>query len=466
MRDAAYDIARYFVSTKYEDLPLSAVEAAKKELLDTIGVSIAGASRDGVRELLELVKEWGGREQSTVISYGIKVPAPNAAQMNALMAHALDYDDGHQEALTHNGVIVVPTSLAVAELMGDINGKELITAIALGSDVLSRLGLATSPGKPLTGSGWHFTTLYGFIASAGVAGYLMKLDEEKMLNALGLAYHQTSGNTQCMIDGALSKRMGPGFSVRGGIVSALMAGKGITGARNIFEGEKGLYNIYHKGDYDRDVLIRDLGKRFEGINVGFKAYPCCGGTHVFIDIALALAEEHTISPDDIKEVKIYGGRAAEGLAMPIEIKQRPRNTVDAQFSLPWVVASSLVKGRPVMEHFSEVAVENNDVLNISGKVSFELDPDLTRHGAAGPGIIKVKTMDGRTLIKRLDNPLGHPSRPFEFEDCKKKFKDCVSYSISPLSDKDIEDIIITISDIDKVDDVSGLIKMVSGRTRL
>ncbi|MFC1533734.1 MmgE/PrpD family protein [Thermodesulfobacteriota bacterium] len=461
--DATYSFARYFTNTTYEDIPLPALETAKRELLDTIGVALAAASRDGVREFLSLVKEWGGSKQSSIINYDIKVPVPNAAQMNAVMAHALDYDDGHQEALTHNGVIVVPTGLAVAEWVGKVSGKELITAIALGSDVLSRLGLATRPGKPLTGTGWHFTMLYGFFTSAGVAGYLMKLDEEKMVNALGLAYHQTSGNTQCMIDGALAKRMGPGFAVRGGITSALMAEKGITGPHNCLEGEMGLYRLYHAGDYDAKGLIGELGIRFEGMNVGFKPYPCCGGTHVFIDVALELVKEHDITPDNIEDILVFGGEGAKGLATPIEVKRKPRNPVDAQFSLPWVVATAFAKGRPSMKHFTETAIESNEILSLCKKIHFEFDSSLTRHGAAYPGVIEIKTKDGNTYSKRIDNPLGHPSRPLEFDDCVKKFMDCASHSRRTLSESHVSEIVGLIRNMEEVDDISILIQLISGK---
>src|SRR4030043_494145 len=118
---------------------------------------------------------------------------PDAAQVNGTMIHALDYDDGHQVALVHIGCVAVSTAFAVAERMGRVSGKELITVIALGGDFMARLGLASKPGSSALSAGWHPTTLFGFLGSAAIAGRIIGLDEEKMINALGLAYHQCGG---------------------------------------------------------------------------------------------------------------------------------------------------------------------------------------------------------------------------------------------------------------------------------
>jgi 2-methylcitrate dehydratase PrpD len=285
---------KHFISLKYENLPAEAVEAAKKEVLDSLATALGGSGKAGIKELVDVVKEWGGKKQSTIIAYGIKCPAPNAAQVNGTMIHALDYDDGHQAALVHTGCITVSTAFVVAERMGKVSGKELITAIALGGDFMARLGLAGRPRKTAVSSGWHSTTLLGHFGAAAIAGMIMKLDEERMINALGLAYHQAGGAGSGVSDGALAKRMGPGFAAKAGIMAALMAERGITGERDPLEGKTGLFNTYMGGDYDPQILTADLGKRFEGVNIGDKPYPCCGLIHAGVDAVLALKSKHDI----------------------------------------------------------------------------------------------------------------------------------------------------------------------------
>ena len=274
--DAIFDFVKNFTGTRYEDIPAPAVAAAKKEVLDSLATALGGSSQAGVGELVDMVKEWGGNEQSTIIAYGMKCPAPNAAQVNATMMHALDYDDGHPVAQVHIGCVAVPTCFAVAERMGGISGREFIGTLALGADFLARLGMSSRPGSSPVKYGWHPTALYGYLGAAAMAGRIMGLDQERMVNAMGIAYHQCAGNSQCVNDGALTKRMGPGLAAKGGITAVLMAERGITGAKNILEGEYGMFRQYHGGDYDARILTADLGRRFEGVNIGDKPYPCCG----------------------------------------------------------------------------------------------------------------------------------------------------------------------------------------------
>jgi 2-methylcitrate dehydratase PrpD len=456
--DAIFDFAKNFTGARYEDIPVAAVEAAKKEVLDSLATALGGSSQDGVRELVDMVKEWGGNEQSTIIAYGIKCPAPNAAQVNGTMIHAPDYDDGHPVAQVHIGCVAVPTCLAVAERMGGINGKELLTALALGADFLARLGLASRPGSSLIESGWHPTALYGYLGAAAMAGRIMGLDEERMVNAVGIAYHQCAGNSQCVNDGALTKRMGPGLAAKGGITAALMAERGITGAKNSLEGEYGMFNQYHGGDYDANILTADLGKRFEGVNIGDKPYPCCGFTHPFIDAVLSLKSKYNIRPEQVRRITAYGGEPAYEICVPAEIKCTPRNTVDAQFSVPWAIATALVKGKVSSEDFTEEAIKNEDTLKISQKVTGELDPALSRHGV-GPGRVKVVMKDGTEYTEEVEHCLGSVEKPMTFEDCAAKFRECAAGSIKPLPADTIDKVIQLVSQLEKLNDATEIARL-------
>jgi 2-methylcitrate dehydratase PrpD len=133
-----------FTRIRFEDLPEKAVKAAKQEVLDSLATALGGSTKAAIRELVELAKEWGGHPQSTVFGYGFRCPAPHAALVNGTMAHALDYDDGHQAAQVHIGCVAVPVCLATAEMKTGVSGREFITALALGQDFLARLALADS----------------------------------------------------------------------------------------------------------------------------------------------------------------------------------------------------------------------------------------------------------------------------------------------------------------------------------
>jgi 2-methylcitrate dehydratase PrpD len=456
--DVTLDFVNNFLNTRYEDLPAAAVASAKQEVLDSLATAIGGSSKAGVGELVEIVREWGGTEQATIIAYGLKCPAPNAAQVNGTMIHALDYDDGHQVALVHIGCVAVSTCFATAERMGGKSGKDLITALALGADFDARMAMASRPGKSLIASGWHPTTLFGYLVSAAMAGKLMGLNQEKMLNAIGIAYHQCAGNTQCGFDGALTKRMGPGLASRGGVTSALMAERGITGCKDSLEGKSGMFNLYHGGDYDRKTLTADLGKRFEGAGIGDKPYPCCGFTHAFIDGVLSLRAKYRIPADQVREIKAYGGQSAYGLCEPLDVKRAPRNIVDAQFSVPWTVATALVKGKVTLEDFTPGAIQKKEILNVSSKVTGYLVEEMSRHGV-GPGKVTIIMQDGKEYSELVEHCLGSVERPMTFDDCAAKFKECSASSVKPLSVDQIDEVINLVGDLEKLPDATKVIKL-------
>jgi len=454
---AINDLVKHLVGTRYEDIPAPAVAAAKKEVLDSLATALGGSSRAGVRELVDVVKEWGGTPQSTVIAYGLKCPAPNAAQVNGTMIHALDYDDGHQEALVHIGCVTVSTAFAVAERTGKVSGKQLVTAIALGGDFVARLGLASTPGGSAMASGWHPTTLFGFLEAAAIAGRLMGFDEEKMINALGLAYHQCGGAGTGVDDGALAKRMGPGLAAKGGITAALMAERGITGERDPLEGRTGLYRTYMREDYDPRILTADLGKRFEGVNIGDKPYPCCGLTHACIDAALALLDKYKITVAQIKDITVYGGKPVYGLSQPPEVKKNPRTIIDAQFSVPYVVATALVKGKVTVDDFTEEAIKRPEILKVAQVINARLEPEMDRHGV-GPGGVTLTMRDGTQYTEKVEHCLGSVERPMAFEDVVRKFRDCAPSSIKPLPKGEVEKVIEMVGNLEKLDDATEIIR--------
>jgi 2-methylcitrate dehydratase PrpD len=474
--DAIYQFVKNFVEIRYEDLPREVIEVTKKEVLDLLGVALAGFSAPGVKELLDVITDWGGKRESRMILCKQKVPAPMAAQMNATMAHALDFDDVHDPAVMHPGVGVIPACLAMAERRGGVSGREFISAVVLGVDMMCRLGLAAWPGYNPSSSereagafqaarvkqGWHLTTLTGYLASAGSTGKLLSLDEERMLNAFGIAYHQCSGNLQGKIDGAQTKRMGPGFSSRAGIASALMAERGMTGAKNCLEGAQGFYTMYFQGGYDAKTLTEGIGKHFEGVNVSIKPYPCCRGLHTYIDATLALVREQNLKAEEVKEIKLFSDEGGySSLCTPLEVKVKPRTQVDTQFSIPWAVATALAKGRATIEHFTEAAIKSRDVLEVASKISVELDHGLDRSDRIPPGKLEVKTKGGQIYSKQVDDPLGSPRRPMSFEDCARKFRDCASYLVNQLPHRRIERIIGVIGELEQVEDVGEIMKLLT-----
>jgi 2-methylcitrate dehydratase PrpD len=463
---AEYSLAKNLLTVNYPDIPRDVTEHTKKQILDMLGVMLGGSSRPGAREVAELMREWGGKEESTVICHGYKAPAPAAAQANATMGHALDFDDTG-DGPTHPSVVIVPTALAMAEHKGKMSGKEFIAAVALGEDMMCRLGQAFRLGQQgfppggHPGAGWHLTTLYGYLAAAGVAGRILGLDEKKLVNAMGIAYHQCSGNGQCVNEGSLTKRLGPGFSVRGGITAAFMARKGITGAEQCITGELGIYNLYHGGKYAPEALTSELGKRFAGLTATMKPFPCCKGAHAYVGLALETVNKHDIKADDVKEITIFYPDTKSFLLYPLEKRSRPENPVDAQFSIPWGVAAVFARRQASIGDYTEEAIKSKDILDMSARIHIEEDKNTGEGKGKIPAKIRVTTKAGETYTEQAEIIPEGPQKSQPWNDYERKFRDCASYAIKPRTPKQTEKIIATVKELEQAADVRELIKLLS-----
>jgi 2-methylcitrate dehydratase PrpD len=457
-------LADYLVGLKFEEIPPTVVEATKAQVLNIISVILGGSSASGIRELVGLLTDWGGTPESTVIGYGNKLPAIHAAQANASMAHALDFDDTYNKMMLHSGAVAVPPALAIAEMRGGVTGKEFITAVTLAVDLGCRmcLVLKAPPGtrEQLSWQTWHFTSLFGYFMSAAAAARLLKLDEERTLHALGLAYHQAAGNLQSGREGAQTKRLGPGFACRGGIAAALMAQRGNTGAKNFIEGEVGLYGLYHpQSSYcDLTRLTCDLGRQFENEDISLKPYPCGVYNHTAIDAALAITKKQDIKPDDIEEITVFTGEGSLFLCKPIEIKRHPKNEVDTQFSIPWSVATAIVKRRASVQDYTDEAARDPIMHTLTDKINVTIDPGLTG-GSIEPTRLKIKMSDGREFIHQVDIPLGTPQNPFSPADVRRKLMDCNAVSVKALPEESLDRLTDAIGKLTELEDVGHVMRL-------
>jgi 2-methylcitrate dehydratase PrpD len=450
--------ANNFLETTYDRLPAEVVKETKNQVLDFLGVAIGGSAKEGANELRELYGEWGGAPQSTVWGYRDKFPAPHAAQINATFGHSLDYDDVHEAATMHPGVITIPTSFALAETLGGLSGRDFIQGVAVGGDMISRLGLATRPGQNIHQFGWHFTTLNGFMVSAALAAKLLGLTQEQIVYAIGIGYHQVSGNGQPVRDGVLTKRLGPGFAVKGGMTAALLAQKGVTGAVNaITEGECSYYKVYHGGSYSEEKLTGGLGTHFENTNISIKPYPACRGTHTFIDAALQVREENGIAPEDIESITLWTGKGTRQLLCePFEHKRAPRNPVDAQFSVPWGAAVALTKGAVGLGDYTDEAIQDPAVLAMAQRITLDHDARCDGVGLE-PARVGVRTKGGQDFEAFVEIAKGSPGNMLTFEQVEAKFRDLIQLPPKTVSAENADNIVAFVKDLENQPDVTKVL---------
>jgi 2-methylcitrate dehydratase PrpD len=253
-------LARHVSAAQFEDLSAAARRKSALFVMDLLGVALAGSSAPGCQTVVDQMKALKGPASCTVIANGFRLPAMHAAFANSTLAHALDYDDTHFPADVHATASIIPAALAVAEEIGGVSGKTLMTAVAAGVDVAARLGLAL---KPNMHDGWVPASVFGGFGSVASVARVSNLDAEQTRNAFGIFFGQASGSRQGLLDGALSKRMQPAFAAMQAIYATRFAQAGISGARNIMSGKYGLTALYAGGAIRRDLLLEGLGKRSE-----------------------------------------------------------------------------------------------------------------------------------------------------------------------------------------------------------
>src|SRR3954468_17758639 len=272
-RSISQSIADHVVSFDYSKLPASAVQAAKTLMIDTLAVGWAGTTAPGAPEAHALLTDEGGRADSSLWSFGGKLPATAATFLNSISGGTLDYDGVNT---VHADIVTLPAALAIAERERS-SGKDFLSAYIIGSDLCARFGGSITG----THKGWFTTSIYGAFGAAAATAKLLKLDATATRHALGIALSQSAGTQQSNIEQALTKRLQGAFAARAGVFSAQLAQRGITAPREAIEGKFGLYALYQEGNPLK--VLDGLGQRFEHENTAIKKYPCCACSHATLE---------------------------------------------------------------------------------------------------------------------------------------------------------------------------------------
>ena len=377
-----------------------------------------------------------------------------AAFANGSMAHAMDFEDTYDEAVVHPNAASIPAALAVAEARGDINGKQLITAITIGCDIVCRLGLGLT--VPPDDFGWYTPPILGAFGATASAGHLLGLNPEQMRDAFSIALCQATCSAEIKYSpNSVVRAVRDAFAAKTGVLSSQLAARGVAGFDLPFEGKAGFFSIFSRNNYDPETVIRDLGYRFEIERVSFKPWPTCRGTHVFIEAALELARQHHINTKEIKHIRASGDRIMRMLAEPEQQKKHPSTVIDAKFSIPFSVATALCYNSVTLEHITTQSITDDNVLELADKVTFEvMEPADSTMKNVSRGSLTIETTEGQKLSMLLEHPLGHPDRSLDDEFLINKFKQCASCSSVSSDASRLQNIIECVLSLEKMDNVS------------
>lgn len=437
-------LASHIVSASFDRIPETTIEAAKRAIIDSIGVAWAGTAERTCPEVYRALLSCGGRPDATVWPFGTKLPAASCAYINSLFASALDYDTIHAEAVMHSDIVVLPAAWAIAEQQ-HASGREFLTAYVVGSDLACRLGLATTKS-----AGWFYTSVLGVFGAAAAASKLLHHDERRMRNALALAFLQASGSYQCVLERSLAKRHLSALAARSGVFAAILANSDVEGPAEVFEGKFGLHALFGTGNPAK--LVEALGERYESANVSFKYYPCCYCSHAAIEGILSLERTHGyIEPTNIQRVTVVlSPYMAELVGGPFTLSDADPQ-VTAQFSVRYAVAVAVLRRRFSLADLEPAAISDPRVREIANLVEVQLD--LESQATVTPVDVILSTRDGHVYKQRVETIPGMPERSLTDAELVDKFFAGVTRGAAPLGRQTGQKLLQRIRHLDAVPDM-------------
>ena len=444
------------LETRFENFDYATVEHAKNRMIDVLGCLIGGANTPENLALIELIKDWGGKEEATILIHGGKALAHNVAMVNSIMARSFDFepvDVSVDNAIIphHSSGTTVMTAIAMGEAKA-ASGKELMTSMLVGDDVVARV-LAASGFD--FGLGWDGTGTVNMFGSTAIAGRLMGLDRLQMRDAFGIVLNQMAGSFQNIWDGTTCFKLQQGVSARNGIFSAELAKAGWTGPEDALVSKFGFYHLYTGGRLNLEILTKDLGKKYYS-DVTFKPYPCCRTTHPAIDCALALVQKNYVNPEDIKEVVLYAFRGAlDGFCgQPFRIGRFPHG--NANFSYYYTVANALLRKSVKPQHFSGESIREPQISSLINKIKLAELPE-----AMDPWRAKLKVLmkDGKEFSEATETPKSDPLKnPMSKDEIVAKFWTNVEFS-QTVTEKKAEKLLRLLENLEELENVNRLVQL-------
>ncbi len=449
-------LADFVARTNYGDIPAYVIENQKKSVLDAIGITFGASTLgDGCREMLSIAEQLsaGGAGEATVMAFGKKLPAVWAAFANAAMAHGLDFGDTHDRSTIHANSSSFPAALAVAEAMGNVDGRRLLTALVLGSEVGIRMAMAADVND--VSNGFYPPTIFSSYGATAAVAKLMELTPEQIVSALSFNLCQSTGSSELMNNKQTSVRsIREAFTARNAIIACCMAKEGLRGFEQPLEGKYGFYHAFLRDRYTPERVLDGLGDRWEAAELTYKVWPCCFGNHSPITGVLQLMRENALTAADILSVEVEIGPPNNILVEPLAEKQRPENAINGKFSIPFNVASVIVRGNVTIDSYSDAALRDPAVLDMAARVSYRYHEEWGR-GTETRAIVHMRTAKG-CFETAVDSPFGTPANPMSDADFEAKFDACAAKAACPRTAAELDAIKTTVRRLETLENIREL----------
>jgi 2-methylcitrate dehydratase PrpD len=454
----ALELAKRISAVRYEDLPPEAVHWAKIGILDTVGVTLAGAREETARIVENVLATGAGTGTSLLFGGNRRVSPLDAALINGTASHALDFDDCNNTIGGHPSAPILPGLFALADGIG-APGRDFIAAYVAGFETECKIALGVHLYHYT--KGWHPTATLGVFGSAAACAKLLKLPEDRIATALAIAASLASGIKANF--GTMTKPLHVGHCTRNGLLAALLARDGFTANDGAFEHKQGYLNVFNgAGNYDAGKILPAWGKPFDIVKPGIaiKQYPCCGSTHSALDAMLKLAREHKPDPGDIERVEVWThARRLEHTNRP-----DPKSDLDAKFSVQYCMTRALLDRRIAIEHFEGKAYEEQKVRKLLTRVhaapyTTAQFPEDNHFGAE----VKVALRGGKVLGAKVNEPFGRTSdNPLPASLLKEKFENCAGRA---LPREGVAPLYSAIQGFENLKDVREMTAIIGGEAR-
>jgi 2-methylcitrate dehydratase PrpD len=411
------ELAGWVSSLTHDAVPARTREVARIALLDTLGAGVYGFNTDWTQKILAWVKRGGSGSEARVWNErSAALRSADAALVNGVAAHAFELDDYHNAKL-HCGAAVIPAALAVAERLNS-SGRDLLTAIVAGYEVMIRSSLALNPSAARL-RGWHLTGVTGPFGAAAACAVLLKLNAEETAWALGLAGTQGAGLWAFNADGSMSKRLHAGKAAHSGVLAAELAQLGFSGPTSIYEFEDGGVLKAYSDASDPAPLTQELGKVFHLDTNSIKPYSCCGSTHSYIDAALSLRK--TLGGRWDPACKVRAG-TCKVVDVQCGFDYQPGSTLNAQMSLRYAIAIALIDGAALPAQFTAEKMCDPAITALAQAIELVPDAELDRLYPKDFAAWVAVGRDGRWERRDVLNPTGSISSPIDSEGVTAKFR--------------------------------------------
>lgn len=438
-RPVTRELAEFAASLRYQDLPADVVAAARRCVLDSLGCGIYGSATPWVDSVVRTVNLLGQARTASAWGRTGKADPLGAALINGTAAQGYELDDCHDQSMSHYGAGVVPAVLAVAEAMGPFDGEQIVTAVAAGYEVGTRVGNTVSPSA--FHRGFHPCGLTSTFAAAAAIATLLRLDADRYVNALGLAGSQAAGLMAAQF-GAMAKRFHSGKAAQNGIIAALAAREGLTGVRDVLEAPYGGFCSTYADEYDLGYAANGLGEHWEILRNGFKQYSSLASSHTSVDALRAIRAREGVTAEDVEHVLV---ETTETVYVHCGWPYVPNGeTIAAQMNLPYTAAVTLIDGTAFIDGYTDDRLADPAILALADRVKVVVAPDLDALGKDEMRAVRVTltTKTGERCTESVHYRSGHWKNPLSDADLVAKFRDLATRVVTDAAAAEIERIVL------------------------